>query len=44
MKQTVRKGVTKDRQKYLSTVTYDDIMTGGAPEKLCAIASNGMLC
>ena len=43
LKQTVRKGVTKDKLKYINMVNYDDSMSGST-EKLCAIASLGQIC
>ena len=43
MAQTVRKGATKDKQKYLNTIDYAD-KASGVREKLVGIAGAGMLC
>ena len=43
MAQTVRKGATKEKMKYLNGVSYADKATG-TKEKLIGVASVGMLC
>ena len=41
--QTVKKGATKDKLKYLNTIDFQDKATGNY-EKIIGVASAGMLC
>ena len=43
MIQSVKKGVGKDKQKYVSNVKFVDKVTSGQ-EQYVAVASQGMLC
>ena len=43
MSQTVRKGATRDKKKYLNVVEYRDKSTGNV-DKIVGIASAGGIC